>query len=43
VGGNWGIDPPQEAETSVPECEEIDEEAEQNQGQPESWHTFETP
>jgi hypothetical protein len=37
------IDPPQEAETAVPECEQIDEEAEQNQGQRESWHTFETP
>ena len=37
------IEPPQEAETTVPECGQIDEEAEQNQGQPESWHTFETP
>jgi hypothetical protein len=39
------IDPPQEAETAVPECEQIDEQAEQNQnqGQRESWHTFETP
>jgi hypothetical protein len=34
---------PQEAETAVPECEQIDAEAEQNQGQPESWHTFKTP
>jgi hypothetical protein len=39
----YPLDPPQEAETAVPECEQIDEEAEQNQGQPESWHTFETP
>jgi hypothetical protein len=37
------IDPQQEAEIAVPECEQIDEEAEQNQGQRESWHTFETP
>jgi hypothetical protein len=37
------IDPPQAAETAVPECEQIDEEPEQNQGQRESWHTFETP
>jgi hypothetical protein len=36
------IDLPQEAETAVPECEQIDEEPEQNQGQRESWHTFET-
>jgi hypothetical protein len=37
------LDPPPEAETAVPECEQIDEETEQNQGQPKSWHTFETP
>ena len=37
------LDPPQEAETAVQECEQIDEEAEQNQGQSESWHTFESP
>ena len=30
------IDLSQEAETAVPECEQIDEEGEQNQGQPES-------
>jgi hypothetical protein len=36
------IDLPQEAETAVLECEQIDEEPEQNQGQRESWHTFET-
>jgi len=34
---------PQEAETAVREYEQIDEEAEQNQGQPESWHSFQTP
>jgi hypothetical protein len=28
----YPLDPPQEAETGVPECEQIDEEAEQNQG-----------
>ena len=39
----YPLDPPQEAETAVPECEQIDEEPEQNQGQRESWHTFETP
>jgi hypothetical protein len=39
----YPLDPPQEAETAVPECEQIDEQAEQNQGQPESWHSFETP
>jgi hypothetical protein len=39
----YPLDPPQEAETAVPEYEQIDEEAEQNQGQPESWHSFETP
>ena len=38
----YPLDPPQEAETAVPEYEQIDEEAEQNQGQPESWHTFKT-
>jgi hypothetical protein len=27
----------------VDEYEQIDEEAEQNQGQPETWHTFKTP
>jgi len=37
----YSLDLPQ-AETVVSECEQIDEEAEQNQGQPESWHTFET-
>jgi hypothetical protein len=37
------IDPSQEAETAVAECERIDEEPEQNQGRRESWHTFETP
>jgi hypothetical protein len=34
---------PQEAETAVLGCEQVDAEAEQNQGQPESWHTFKTP
>ena len=38
----YPLDLPQ-GETVVSECEQIDEEAEQNQGQPESWHTFETP
>ena len=28
----YPLDPPQEAETGVPECEQIDEEAEKNQG-----------
>ena len=37
----YPLDFPQ-AETAVSECEQIDEEAEQNQGQPENWHTFET-
>ena len=35
--------PSQKAETAVPEYEQIDWEAEQNQGQPERWHTFESP
>jgi hypothetical protein len=34
---------PQEAEAAVLGCEQDDAEAEQNQGQPESWHTFKTP
>ena len=39
----YPLDPRQEAETAVPEYEQIEEEDEQNQGQPESWHTFQTP
>ena len=36
--------PSQKAETAVPEYEQNDWEAsEQNQGQPERWHTFESP
>ena len=36
--------PSQKAETAVPEYEQIDwGAAEQNQGQPERWHTFESP
>ena len=35
--------PSQKAETTVPEYEQIDWEAEQNQGQPGGWHTFESP
>ena len=39
----YPLDPSQEAETAVPEYGQIDEEAEQNQGQPERWHSFQTP
>ena len=35
--------PSQKAETAVPEYEQIDWEAEQNQGQPERWHAFKSP
>jgi hypothetical protein len=36
--------PSQKAETAVPEYKQIDwGAAEQNQGQPERWHTFESP
>ena len=38
----YPLDLPQKAETVVSECEQIDGGAEQNQGQPESWHTFQT-
>ena len=38
------IYPSQKAETAVPEYEQNDWEAvEQNQGRPEKWHTFESP
>ena len=33
----------QKAEAAVPEYEQIDGEAEQNQGQPERWHAFKSP
>jgi hypothetical protein len=35
--------PSQKAETAVPEYEQNDWQAEQNQGRPERWHTFESP
>jgi hypothetical protein len=35
--------PSRKAETAVPEYEQIDLEAEQNQRQPERWQTFESP
>ena len=35
--------PSQKAETAVPEYEQNDWQAEQNQRRPERWHTFESP
>jgi hypothetical protein len=35
--------PSPKAESSLPEYEQIDWEAEQNQGKRERWHTFESP
>jgi hypothetical protein len=35
--------PTQKTETALPEYEQIDLEAEQNQGERERWHTFELP
>jgi hypothetical protein len=35
--------PSQKAETAFPAYEQIDWEAEQNQGKRERWHTFESP
>jgi hypothetical protein len=39
----YPLSPSQKAETPVPEYEQIEWEAEQNQGQHERWHTFESP
>jgi hypothetical protein len=39
----YPLRPSQKAETALPEDEQIDWEAEQNQGKRERWHTFESP
>jgi hypothetical protein len=40
---NYPVCPSQKAEIALPEYEQINWEAEQNQGKRERWHTFESP